>query len=46
MNKLRWKLFKVISWIGWKVCPQPQRREIMHIMARDGLRYGDPGMPT
>lgn len=32
MNKLRWNLFKIISYIGWKVCPEPQRSRLQHLM--------------
>ncbi len=25
LNEIRWQLFKALSWIGWKVCPEPHR---------------------
>lgn len=28
INELRWKVFKALSWIGWKVCPEPHRTRL------------------
>lgn len=27
-NRARWSLFKAISWVGWRVCPEPQRSNV------------------
>ena len=27
-SKIRWKLFKIISSLGWKICPEPQRSSL------------------
>lgn len=32
MNTIRWKLFKIISVIGWAVCPEPQRSDLQKVM--------------
>lgn len=31
MTAMRWWLFKAISWIAWKVCPEPHRSRIKWI---------------
>jgi len=31
LNELRWQLFKALSWIGWKVCPEPHRTRLQSI---------------
>jgi hypothetical protein len=28
MTRLRWQLFKIISAIGWWVCPEPHRTNL------------------
>ncbi|RRY22071.1 hypothetical protein EGJ57_04700 [Brucella anthropi] len=31
LNELRWQLFKALSWIGWKVCPEPHRTRLQQV---------------
>lgn len=33
MNAIRWRLFGLISWIGWAVCPEPQRSDLRRRMS-------------
>lgn len=35
MNKIRWKLFMALSRIGWTVCPEPQRSDLLSRMTFD-----------
>lgn len=28
INKIRWQLFKAMSWVGWKVCPEQHRTRL------------------
>lgn len=28
INKLLWQIFKFLSWVGWKVCPEPHRTRL------------------
>lgn len=28
MNAFRWWLFKQMSWVAWKVCPEPHRSNL------------------
>jgi len=32
MNKFRWRIFKLLSVIGWAICPEPQKSNIMKKM--------------
>lgn len=34
MRNLRWKLFKLLSRIGWWVCPEPDRTAMQRHMPR------------
>lgn len=27
MNKLRWRIFKLICFVGWKICPKKERED-------------------
>lgn len=36
MRQLRWWLFKVLSRIGWAVCPEPYRSDLRHRLSFDG----------
>ncbi len=31
VNELRWQLFKVLSWVGWKICPEPHRTRLQSV---------------
>lgn len=35
MTTLRWKLFKLLSAIGWRICPEPHRARIYGSMTFD-----------
>lgn len=28
INEIRWQIFLVLSWLGWKICPEPHRRNL------------------
>lgn len=28
MNQLRWQLFKLLSHVAWRICPEPQRSDV------------------
>lgn len=32
MNAFRWWLFKRLSEIGWRICPEPQRTDLQYVM--------------
>ncbi len=32
MNWLRWHTFRFLSWIGWKICPEPHRSRLQAAM--------------
>lgn len=32
LNKIRWKAFKIISAIGWWVCPEPHKSRLQASM--------------
>lgn len=32
MSWLRWQTFRVLSFIGWKICPEPHRSRLQAVM--------------
>jgi hypothetical protein len=32
MTTLRWQLFKILSYIGWRICPEPHRSNMQAMM--------------
>lgn len=32
MSWLRWTTFKFLSWVGWKICPEPHRSNLQAVM--------------
>lgn len=42
MRAIRWKLFKLLSHIGWAICPEPDRSRLLAHMRNDGMRLGWP----
>lgn len=36
LNSIRWNLFKWMSGIGWKVCPEPQRSDLQRRLKLGG----------
>jgi hypothetical protein len=40
MNKFRWWLFKLLSKVGWAICPEPQQSDLKSRLALD-LRESD-----
>lgn len=35
MTWLRWRIFKLLSWIGWRVGPEPHRSRLHQSMTYD-----------
>lgn len=31
MTELRWKLFKILSAIGWAICPEPHKSRLTSV---------------
>lgn len=40
INKTRWRLFRMISVIGWWICPEPQRSDMQGRMSFDQKPLG------
>lgn len=38
MTEFRWRLFKLLSRLGWIICPEPYRSEMLADM-RGALKY-------
>lgn len=34
-NVIRWRIFKAICHIGWRICPEPQRSDLYGSMTYD-----------
>lgn len=32
MRPIRWWIFKKLSWLGWKICPEPDRSLLQSMM--------------
>ncbi len=35
MHWLRWKMFKALSYVGWAICPEPERSDLRRRMTID-----------
>lgn len=50
IHQLRWKLFKLLSAIAWRVCPEPNRTDLIDVWHWgldnyvEGGTYVDQGM--
>lgn len=42
VTALRWRLFKLLSWISWRICPDPHRSRLYHSMSFDKDMWGKP----
>gem|GEM_PF-2727540 len=31
ITEIRWQIFKALSWVGWKICPEPHRTRLQRV---------------
>lgn len=39
LDRLRWRAFVALSWVGWRICPEPHRSILRGSMQFDKAKW-------